>query len=151
MSTDNTDHAVFPDGAQGLAPIVTTSAGAIIAAMHQGGNGIPEVPKPFSQPICLVPSTRVAGTSHLRDIDELVQGLHEGDRLRLERDPKNPYDHWCIKVFDEQGRRLGFVAADINEIPARLMDGGKRLFAQVTDVDLINGWWKVGMGVWLDD
>ncbi|MBP3894663.1 MAG: HIRAN domain-containing protein [Atopobiaceae bacterium] len=151
MSTDSIkSDTALPEGA-GLAPISATSAGAIIAAMHQGNGGMHEVPKPFAQPICLIPETRVAGTSHIKDIDELAQSLREGDRLRLERDSRNPYDHWCIKVLDGEGRRVGFVAADVNEIPARLMDGGKRLYAQVTGVERLGSWWKIGVGVWLDD
>lgn len=135
----------------GLAQIGASSAGAIIAAMHAGEGSALDVPKPFAQPICLIPQTRVAGTSHVDDIDELAAALHEGDRLRLQRDASNGYDRWAIKVFDRAGRRLGFVSADVNEIPARLMDGGKRLYAQVTDVSQRGGWWRIEMGVWMDD
>jgi len=135
----------------GLAQIGASSAGAIIAAMHAGEGSALDVPKPFVQPICLIPQTRVAGTSHVEGIDELAQALHEGDRLRLQRDARNGYDRWAIKVFDQAGRRLGFVSADVNEIPARLMDGGKRLYAQVTDVSQRGSWWKIEIGVWMDD
>ena len=135
----------------GLATIAASGAGAIIAAMHGGGAAGLEVPKPFSQPICLVPQTRVAGTMHVTGIDELAGKLSEGDRLRLERDPGNTRDRWAIRVFDGEGNRLGFVPADINEILARLMDGGKRLYAEVADVELRGSWWRIGMGVWLDD
>lgn len=133
-----------------LAAIAPTSAGMLLAAMH-AGKGVAEVPKPFSQPICLAPTTRVAGTTHVDDIDELAQDLVEGDRLRLERDPRNRYDRWAIRVMDAHDRRLGYVPADINEMPARLMDAGKRVYGQVTEVELVGGWCRIGMGVWLDD
>ncbi len=130
---------------------ISTSAGALIAAMHHGQGSALEVPTPFSQPICLIPDTRVAGTTHVANIDELASRLEEGDQLRLERDVDNPHGHWSIRVLDGQGNRLGFVPADVNEIPARLMDGGKRLFGQVTDIERRGSWWRIGMGVWLDD
>lgn len=149
--TGQADEAAQSSQTGELAAISTTSAGAIIAAMHGDGGSALDVPKPFSQPICLVPTTRVAGTTHVEGIQELAEGLAEGDRLRLERDVGNRYDRWAIKVFDVRGNRLGFVSADVNEIPARLMDGGKRLFAQVTGIELVGSWWKIGMGVWLDD
>jgi len=133
-----------------LAEIAPTSAGMLLAAMHEG-KGALGVPKPFSQPICLAPATRVAGTTHVDNIDEFAQSLAEGDRLRLERDPHNRYDRWAIRVVDAHNRRLGFVPADINEVPARLMDGGKRIYAEVTEVELVGGWCRIGMGVWLDD
>ena len=135
----------------GIAPIATSAAGAIIAAMQ--GNGEPglTIPKPFANPICLVPHTRVAGTTHVEGIREFAGSLVEGERLRLERDAHNRYDRWAIKVFDKRGNRLGYVSTDVSEIPARLMDGGKCLFAEVGAVELIGGWTKIEIGVWLDD
>ena len=110
-----------------------------------------EIPKPFSQPICLVPDTRIAGTTPVDDIDELAPRLSVGERLALVREKDNKYDEWCIRVNTSAGGRLGFVLADINEIPARLMDGGKALYSEVNKVEKVGGWWKMGMGVWLDD
>lgn len=142
---------VAQGAAGGLVPIQPGGAGAIIQAMHGGGQGGIEIPKPFSQPICLVPDTRIAGTTHVADIEELASKIMEGERLRLVRDKDNKYDEWCIKVCTKEGKRLGFVPADINEIPARLMDGGKALFGEVTHIEKVGSWWKIGMGVWLDD
>ena len=133
-----------------LATIAPTSAGMLLAAMH-ANKSEPGVPKPFAQPICLAPETRVAGTTHVDGIDEIAQGLAAGDRLRLERDPHNHYDRWAIRVYDKRGKRLGFICADINEMPARLMDAGKHLYGEVTEVELVGGWCRIGMGVWLDD
>ena len=134
-----------------LVTVGPSTAGALLAAMHGGGEGALGMPKPFSQPICLVEHTRVAGTTHVRGIEELAHALHEGDRLRLERDAVNTWDRWSIRVLDAKGKRLGFVAADVNEIPARLMDGGKHLFAQVESVEMRGEWVRIEMGVWLDD
>ncbi|MDO4536823.1 MAG: HIRAN domain-containing protein [Coriobacteriales bacterium] len=130
---------------------ISTSAGALIAAMHGTGNGALAVPKPYCDPICLVPDTRVAGTTHVDKIDELASGLSTGDKLRLERDALNHHNQWAIRVLDASNNRIGFVPADVNEIPARLMDGGKRLFGQITSIEQRGSWWRIGMGVWLDD
>lgn len=130
---------------------IPTAAGALIAAMHGDGNNPLSVPKPFSDPICLIPDARVAGTTHVEGIGDIARSLAEGDSLRLERDPKNRNDQWSIRVFDVKGNRLGFVPADVNEIPARLMDGGKRLYGEVTEVGRRGSWWRIGMAVWLDD
>ena len=151
MDADVKHEGVGSSGSNALVAVAPTMAGSLIAAMYQGGGSALEVPKPFSQPICLIPDTRVAGTSHVPGIGGLVASLGEGDRLRLERDPQNRYDPWAIRVLDARGRRLGFVPTDSNEILARLMDGGRRLFAEVTEVELRGSWHRIGVGVWLDD
>ena len=81
------------------------------------------------------------------DIEGLVPKLSASKRLSLVRERDNRYDERCIRVNTSAGRRLGFVPEDINEIPARLMDGGKALYAEVNKVEKIGGWWKIGMGV----
>ena len=150
-----TDNMTMADrtaaGENSLATFATASAGAIITAMHQDGTGAFNVPKPFSQPICLIPDTWIAGTTHIPEIGSLVEKLCMGDRLRLERDGDNYYDLWSIRIFDKSGNRLGFIRADVNEIPARLMDGGKHLYAEIVDIELRGSWWKISIGVWLDD
>ena len=82
---------------------------------------------------------------------EIPKPFSVGERLALVREKDNKYDEWCIRVNTSAGGRLGFVLADINEIPARLMDGGKALYSEVNKVEKVGGWWKMGMGVWLDD
>lgn len=126
-------------------------AGTMLVAMHGGtGEGL-RMPLPFSKPICLVEGAHVAGTTHVAGIRKLAAGLSEGDRLRLVRDAGNPHDRWAIRVLDGEGSRLGFVPADQNEVLARLMDGGKRLFGQVTGVEQRGSWTRIGMDVYLDD
>ncbi len=151
MSIETSVQNVLPGESTGLVSVTPSTAGALLVAMHQGSGSALDVPKPFSQPICLIPETRIAGTTHVEGIDELAERLTKGARLELVRDAENRYDRWAIKVRNDKGERLGFVSADINEIPARLMDGGKRLFAEVTDIELRGSWWKIGIRVWLDD
>ena len=139
------------EGGFSLSTIATQGAGGLLVALHGQDAGGLGIPAPYACPICLVPSTRVAGTTHVSDIARLAQGLGEGARLRLQRDADNRYDQWSIRVLDARGRRLGFVPADHNQILARLMDGGKRLFATVTQVSQVDGWTKIEMAVYLDD
>lgn len=137
-------------GAAGLVAL-GGQAGSVLSLMHGGGTVGLGVPKPLSQPIVMVPKTRVAGTAHVPGIHEAADGLQAGDELRFEREPGNAADEWAIKVFSQRGERLGYVAADINEIPARLMDGGKRVFGRATGVEEVGSWVRIGMEVLLDD
>ena len=109
-----------------------------------------EVPPAAGKRACLIPDAHVAGTTHVPGIAAIAEGLCEGDELTLEREPDNPYDGWAIRVFDERGKRVGFIPRALNEIPARLMDAGFCVFARVTDVELIGYWYKISIEVWLE-
>lgn len=100
--------------------------------------------------VCLIPSAHVAGTTHVSGIEAVAEELCEGDVLTLEREPDNAFDCWAIRAFDARGNRVGFIPRAVNEIPARLMDAGFRVFAQVTDVELIRYWYKISIEVWLE-
>ena len=52
-----------------------------------------------------------------------------GQRLALRRQPENRYDALAIEVLGPEGHKLGYVPRRRNEMPARLMDAGKRLSA----------------------
>lgn len=101
--------------------------------------------------ICLVESTAVAGTRHVANIRECADGLVAGARLSFERDRDNLYDEWAVRVFDSRRNRLGYVSCDCNEVVARLMDGGKRVFGILSGVEQVGSWTRVEMGVYLDD
>jgi hypothetical protein len=113
------------------------------------GAGI-QIAKPFEQAIYLI-DVHIAGTTHIEEIDELVTGLTVGDKLKFQRDKDNPFDHLAIKVMDSDSNRLGFIPCDSNEILARLMDGGKLLYGEITKMELLNHWHKITMQVFLDD
>ncbi|MBN2396641.1 MAG: HIRAN domain-containing protein [Candidatus Atribacteria bacterium] len=61
-------------------------------------------------------STRAVGVSFLNR-QEIVARLQMGDRIWLEMEPDNPYDHNAIKVTRENGEQFGYInrllAADI--------------------------------------
>ena len=124
-------------------------AGGIIAAADAAGASL-SVPMPFQNKIVLIEDTRVAGTTHIHGIDGIVKGLDVGSDLRLEREPNNLADSWAIKVFAGNDR-IGYVPADVNEILARLMDGGKALSAKLVGKEKIGNWNKLHMEVSLDD
>ncbi len=133
------------DGMGGLAVI----GGGGLGIFDPNSSGMP-VPPPFQQVICLVEETYVAGTKHVKDIDEAVEGLKVGDKLRFEREKGNLVDGWAIKVF-AGSHRLGYVSVEVNEILARLMDGGKHVYGVVTGLELRGTWHKIHMEVDLDD
>lgn len=134
-ATDSTLATIIPSG--GLGALGSTSAPL-------------SVPIPFQNKIVLVEDARIAGTTHIHDIDSIVGGLEEDAELRLEREPGNLADRWAIKVFANNAM-IGYVPADNNEILARLMDGGKALSARFTIKEKVGTWNKLHMEVILDD
>ena len=125
---------------------------ANIAQILGGASGLgAHLSKPFEDPIYLV-DVHVAGTTHVDNIDDLVEGLIAGDRLRFQRDKDNPYDEMAIRVLNSNDKRIGFIPSDKNEILARLMDGGKLLYGEVLEKELVGERWnKITMRIYLDD
>ena len=142
-SCSSSSGALVPSGGMG--------AGELLRAMRDDPSRGISVPKPFSEPILLLEQIHVAGTSHVKGIESIASRLSRGMRLRLERDVANRYDSWAIRVLDGEGRRLGWLPADRNEVIARLMDGGKSVYAEVTCVDRKDEWTMIGIEVFLDD
>ncbi len=134
-----------------MADIVKITERNLADVLKGGQSGALGVGAPFEEPIYLV-DVHVAGTTHVKGIDQLVEGLHEGDRLSFVREKDNRFDKMAIKVMDADGNRLGYVPCDNNEILARLMDGGKLLYGEVRKKELVDERWnKVSMRVFLDD
>lgn len=129
--------------------IKSISPGLAPPVIGDGPGGITP-PKPFSNPIALL-DTIVAGTTHVDNIDEIVEGLPAGTHLTLRRDPKNEHDFAAIRILDAQKRRVGFIPADDNEVISRLMDGGKHLYVEVMEKELRGNWHRIEIRVFLDD
>lgn len=109
--------------------------------------------KPFSEDIFLM-HTFVAGTNHVEGIEELARNLAEGDELILRREPENPYDPLAILVLNQQEQKLGYIPKAKNEVVARLMDAGKRMYAKVSRVSIegnIEFWTHISLDVFLKD
>ena len=107
--------------------------------------------KAFGQRIFLI-ETLVAGTTHLKDDPRALEAaLHQGDRLGCYREPDNPHDDKAISVRSAEGRKMGYVPRDTNEILARLMDAGKIIYGTVRDKEFVGKWLKITMEIYLDD
>ena len=93
-----------------------------------------EMAKPFARDIELM-VTRVVGSHHVDDIEEILDELWFGDHLELKREPKNPYDDRAIRVQTDKKKKIGYIARKENTVLASLMDAGKKLYAEVVSVD----------------
>ena len=144
------DAAPAPDGASAGIALITSMPSGALSLLGQLGEGMPLAP-PFSQSICLSEDMLVAGTTHAKEIEEVVDDLQEGARLRFERAVGNPHDKWAVEVFDSQGRRMGFLPADSNEMIARLMDAGKCIYGKHAYASKRGAWNRIHMEVYLDD
>ena len=108
-----------------------------------------ELIKPLSNEILLFDSY-VAGTSYIED-ESILEEIKEGDKLTLKREPDNRFDDHAILVFDEKGRKLGYIPEKDNIVFARLMDAGKYLTAKVVD-SVSNGFFKqIKISIYLVD
>lgn len=104
---------------------------------------------PFAKEIFLI-ETHVAGTSHvpIREIEATIKG---GDSLVLRRETDNAHDSLAILILTENGKKLGYVPRDRNEILARLMDAGKFLIASLESKEWQGDWLRVSVRVFLRD
>ena len=136
------------DSTQTPGAIAVIPATALGSAL-EGGPGL-SIPMPFANRIVLLEDAHVAGTTFVKDIASIAEQPEVGQELVLERDTNNTQDAWAIRVL-AHGKQIGYVPADRNEVPARLMDGGKKLGATVTDKELLGNWHKIHMEVYLDD
>lgn len=89
--------------------------------------------KPFSQEIFLM-NTYIAGLQYVRGIKKMAQKLEVGEELKLVREPKNEHDELAILVKTQQGKKLGYIPRNNNEVIARLLDAGKRINGKVRKV-----------------
>ena len=121
------------------------------------------LPLPFEQDIFLY-GTEIAGTRYRDNIEELYNRLELGDILALVREPDNPYDEYAIRIeIDTDGipgydlsqmdpdLKLGYVPRSINKPFARLMDAGKLLYGVVRDKQLITGYHKIIVKIYMRD
>lgn len=134
------------DAEGGLAPI----AGSTLQLLNQAGLDL-GVGKPFSEPIRLIDRARVAGASRIANISALTADLLPGDHLPMRREPLNAYDHRAILITTPKGDTLGYLPVDVNDIPSRLMDAGKELYAQVISVSRRGSYTFIEVEVYLND
>jgi hypothetical protein len=71
--------------------------------------------------------------------------------LVFRREPDNQYDDLAIFILDKEGRKLGYVPKEKNEVPARLLDAGKLLFGRVEYKEWQSRWLKLRIQVFMRD
>ena len=104
---------------------------------------------PFAQDIMLA-RMRVAGTNYY-EAGKVTEGLLPGQRFGLRREPENVHDEFAIEVLTTEGHKLGYIPRQYNEIPARLMDAGKRLFVQMESLKKRGGWLQIWLSLYMED
>ena len=98
----------------------------------------------------LLARMHVAGTAYY-DAEAVADRLRPGQRLALRRQPGNRHDALAIEVFGPRGHKLGYVPRRRNEMPARLIDAGKRLSARAESIERRGNWLNIQMSLYLDD
>ncbi len=104
--------------------------------------------KRFAKEIFLF-DTYIAGTTHVKGIEELEPYLNEDDELDFIREPDNKYDSQAIAITTAYGIKLGYVPREDNKIAARLMDAGKILFGRILMKEKKGSWIKIYVKVFL--
>lgn len=108
------------------------------------------LPMPFKHEIFLK-ECHVAGTLHVDDVLYKTKGVVVGTRLVLKRDVGNKRDPLSICVETQAGERIGWVPQKYNDVFARLMDAGKRLFAKVSHKCMEDHWLNLRIEIYLED
>ncbi len=93
----------------------------------------------------------VAGTTFIKNVDEIDKTLIEGQMLDLKREADNEYDNFAISIFTADGCKIGYIPRDRNETLARLMDAGKWFYARVEEKNRKGKWLKIDIQVYLKD
>lgn len=110
-----------------------------------------EMIKPFSRSIFLR-HMPVAGVFHVQNYSSLLKKLKLDERIVLIREPQNEYDEWAILVMTEKRKKLGYIPRRENRILARLMDAGKSIYAEVSEIDVEPGRWDpLWIAIYMDD
>ncbi len=139
--------AGLPGASADLAALVAVGKAKTLGLIDAS---LSHMPLPFESKIVLYESVRIAGTARVPDIDKIMGSLPEGASLAFVREPGNCADEWAVRVEYDR-RTIGYVPADVNEVVARLMDGGKTLAGSVLSCEKLGSWWKVYMEVSLID
>ena len=108
------------------------------------------LPMPFKHEVFLK-ECHVAGTLHVDDVLYKTKTVNVGTRLALKRDVGNERDPLAISVETQEGGRVGWIPQKCNDVLARLMDAGKRLFAKVSSKSLEDHWLNLRIEIYLED
>ena len=119
-----------------------------LAQLYQAGG----VPMPFVKDIFLL-ECDVAGCSFVPDVAGKIFKICKSTELRLIREPENKYDDLAIRVENQDGEKIGYIPRKQNPILARLMDGGKQLYAKMVNLEFYHNtkWADLTIKVYLRD
>ncbi len=131
-----------------MSDIVRIDDDELMRILH-GTKGL-DIGKPFSREIFLV-EVHIAGTTHIKNIEELEPRLKVGTHLKFLREPDNVHDDLAILIQDAEGNKLGYIPRAKNEILSRLMDAGKLLYGIVHEKEFLRNWLKIQIQVFLSD
>ena len=120
----------------------------IVSAFSGSGGGL--VPLPHIHEIFLI-DCRIAGTTHVEDIDDKTADIDKGTLLMFRREKDNQYDNLAIQILNSKKERIGYVPKAKNEILARLMDAGKLIFGRVEEKEKVDDWIKISIKVFMKD
>jgi len=84
--------------------------------------------------------TRVAGF-HYHQGPALQDRLRPGQSLDLVREPANAHDGDAVRI-DWRGHTLGYLPRHHNHAPARLLDQGETLHAEIAELDFGEDPWR---------
>jgi len=130
--------------------IIPIDESNIISIINSQKTGF-DIGKPFSRQIYLI-SARIAGAFYVDDIEDLLENIYEGSKLKFVREPENKYDKLAIIVKDPNGNKLGYIPREDNPILARLMDAGKLIYGTVkSKSDYDSGYIDIIMEIYMDD
>ena len=107
------------------------------------------LPKPFVQEVELL-NCNIAGTTFL-NLEDIEPDLKKHQLLVLKRETKNEYDDNAILILTEDGKKLGYVPQEKNEVLSNLMDAGKLLFGKLNGKTWVDNWLKLDVQVYLRD
>lgn len=121
----------------------------IVSILNSGKIGL-DIGKPFSRQIYLI-AVSIAGSYYVDNINDLLNEIKIGDKLRFIREPDNKHDELAIVVKDHNGNKLGYVPRQNNPILARLMDAGKLIYGTVKSVFNNSSHTEIEMEIFMDD
>lgn len=96
-------------------------------------------------------ATRIAGTSHIGNYEEVVDNLVLQERLELRREPLNEADSRAVAILDKAGRRVGYIPQSDNKVVSELLDEGQSLYARVQDIDVHKSWAEISIDVYVEE
>lgn len=82
--------------------------------------------------------TKVSGVSFPNDDgserQQIIRHCRQGEILVLQRDPRNPYSPYAIKVLRQTGQQIGHIPEHLAERACDWMDEGRDVAARITNL-----------------